>query len=403
MTDRETRHRFGTLAVHAGQAPEPTTGAIMPPIFQTSTYVQPAVATPREGRYDYARVANPTREALEANLAALEGGRHGIAFSSGLAAIESLIKRLSAGDQVVAEENVYGGTMRMFNKVFAKLGLEFTWVDTSDPENIERAVGVRTRLIHVETPTNPMMRLCDLRAAAEIAHRVGALLMVDNTFATPFNQRPLALGADVVVHSTTKYLNGHSDIIGGAVVVDDDELAEEIRFVRKSSGAVPGPMDAWLCLRGTKTLHLRMKAHNENGLAVARWLEAHPAVDRVLYPGLPSHPQHELAGRQMSAFSGMVAVDLGDLERARVLAERTRVFQLAESLGGVESLVSVPALMTHASVPEERKRQMGLGEGLVRLSVGVEDIDDLLEDLEQALGSGAGRGRREHAGLGAGS
>ena len=358
----------------------------MPPIFQTSTYVQPAVASPMGGRFDYARVANPTREALEANLAGLEGGREAIAFSSGLAAIESVIKRLSAGDHVISEENVYGGTMRMFNKVFAKLGLEFTWVDTRDPDAIEAALTPRTRLVHVETPTNPMMRLTDLRHAAETAHGAGALLMVDNTFATPFNQRPLELGADIVVHSTTKYLNGHSDIIGGIVVVNDEGLADEIRFVRKSSGAVPGPMDAWLCLRGTKTLHLRMQAHNENGLAVARYLERHPAVDRVHYPGLPSHPQHELATRQMSGFSGMVAVELGDLERARRLAESTRVFQLAESLGGVESLVSVPALMTHASVPDEKKKQMGLGEGLVRLSVGIEDVDDLLEDLEQALG-----------------
>ncbi|HEX9709897.1 MAG TPA: PLP-dependent transferase [Candidatus Thermoplasmatota archaeon] len=386
MTQETARgRRFGTLAVHAGQEPEPVTGAIMTPVFQTSTYVQPAVASPREGRYDYARVANPTREALEANVAALEGGRHGIAFSSGLAAIEAVVKRLSAGDHVVSEENVYGGTMRMFSRVLAKLGLEFTFVDSRDPERIRAAVRPETRVIHVETPTNPMMRLADIRAAAGIAHDAGALLMVDNTFATPFNQRPLQLGADVVVHSTTKYLNGHSDIIGGMVVVDDDTLAEEIHFVRKSSGAVPGPMDAWLCLRGTKTLHVRMRAHNENGLAVARYLEEHPGVDRVLYPGLASHPQHELATRQMSGWSGMVAVDVGTLERARSLAENTRVFQLAESLGGVESLISVPALMTHASVPEAKRREMGVSEGVVRLSVGIEDLADLLEDLEGAL------------------
>jgi len=378
-------HRFGTLAVHAGQSPEPTTGAIMPPIFQTSTYVQPQVAEPLQGRYDYARVANPTREALEANVAGLEGGRHGIAFASGLAAIESVVKRLSSGDHVVSEENVYGGTTRMFTRVLAKLGIEFTFVDTRDPEAIERAIRPSTRLVHVETPTNPMMRLCDLRAAADVAHAAGALLMVDNTFASPYNQRPLELGADVVVHSTTKYLNGHSDIIGGMVVADDDELAEEIRFVRKSTGAVPGPMDAWLCLRGTKTLHLRMRAHNENADAVARFLEGHSKVDGVHYPGLTSHPQHALAVRQMSGFSGMVSVELGSLARARAFAEGTRIFQLAESLGGVESLVSVPALMTHASVPEERRREMGLNDGLVRLSVGIEDIDDLLEDLESAL------------------
>jgi cystathionine beta-lyase/cystathionine gamma-synthase len=373
------------LAVHAGQAPEPTTGAIMTPIFQTSTYVQPAVASPRSGRYDYARLANPTREALEANVAQLEGGKHGIAFSSGLAAIESMIKRLSAGDHVVSEENVYGGTTRMFTRVYAKMGLDFTFVDGRDPDAIRQAIRPKTRIVHVETPTNPMMRLCDLRAAAEIAHAAGALLVVDNTFATPFNQRPLELGADVVVHSTTKYLNGHSDIIGGMVVVKDDALADELHFVRRSSGAVPGPMDAWLCLRGTKTLHLRMRAHNDNGLAVATFLENHPRVNRVLYPGLSSHPQHELARRQMSGFSGMVAVDVGSLENARALAERTRIFALAESLGGVESLISVPALMTHASVPKERLDAMGVTPGVVRLSVGIEDPDDLVEDLRLAL------------------
>jgi len=377
--------RFATLAVHAGQTPEPTTGAIMPPIFQTSTYVQPAIAEPLGGIYDYARVANPTREALERNLAALESGKHGVAFASGLAAIESVLKRLSAGDHIVSEENTYGGTTRMFTRVLAKLGLEFTFVDTRDPDAIAAAMRPQTRLVHVETPTNPMMRLCDISAAAEIAHSRGALLMVDNTFASPFNQRPLEQGADVTVHSTTKYLNGHSDIIGGALVVRDDELAEEIRFVRKSSGAVPGPMDAWLCLRGTKTLHLRMAAHNANGIAVARHLEAHAGVDRVLYPGLPSHPQHDLAQRQMDGFTGMVSVDVGSLNRARALVEHTRIFQLAESLGGVESLISVPSLMTHASVPKEMRERAGVTDGLVRLSVGVEAIDDLLADLDQAL------------------
>ncbi|HSM06320.1 MAG TPA: cystathionine gamma-synthase [Longimicrobiales bacterium] len=377
--------RFATLAVHAGQSPEPTTGAIMPPIFQTSTYVQPAIAEPLGGIYDYARVANPTREALERNLAALENGAHGIAFSSGLAAIEAVVKRLSAGDHIVSEENTYGGTTRMFTRVLAKLGLDFTFVDTRDSDAVAAAMRPETRLVHVETPTNPMMRLCDIRAVADIAHDGGALLMVDNTFATPFNQRPLELGADVAVHSTTKYLNGHSDIIGGAAIVRDDELAEEIRFVRKSSGAVPGPMDAWLCLRGTKTLHLRMAAHNANGLAVAKHLEAHPAVDRVLYPGLPSHPQHELATRQMSGFTGMVSVDVGTLDRARALVEHTRIFQLAESLGGVESLISVPSLMTHASVPAAMRERAGVTDGLVRLSVGIEDVDDLIADLDRAL------------------
>jgi cystathionine beta-lyase/cystathionine gamma-synthase len=377
-------YRFGTLAVHAGQEPEPTTGAIMPPIFQTSTYVQPAVAEPKLG-YDYARAANPTREALERNVAALEGGKHALAFASGLSAIEAVIKRLSAGDHVVSEENTYGGTTRMFNRVLARLGLEFSYVDTSDTDAVRAAMRPNTRVLHVETPTNPMMRLCDLNAMRDIARDAGALLMVDNTFASPFNQRPLALGADVVMHSATKYLNGHSDIIGGTLVLNDDALAEEIGFIRKSTGAVPGPMDAWLCLRGTKTLHVRMERHNANGLAVARYLEGHRGIDRVLYPGLPSHPQHALARRQMTGFSGMVSVDLGTLARAKAFAEGTRVFQLAESLGGVESLVSVPALMTHASVPEERKQAMGLTPGIVRLSVGIEDEADLLEDLEQAL------------------
>lgn len=385
MSDSSARTPgFGTLAIHAGQEPEPVTGAIMPPIFQTSTYVQPAVAEPKLG-YDYARVSNPTREALERNVAALEGGRHGVAFASGLSAIESVVKRLSKGDHVVSEENVYGGTMRMFSRVLEKMGIDFTFIDSRDPTDIRAALTDRTKIVHVETPSNPMMRLCDLRAAADVAHEAGAILMVDNTFASPFNQRPLETGADVVVHSTTKYLNGHSDIIGGMVVVDDDALAEEIRFVRKSTGAVPGPMDAWLCLRGCKTLHVRMKAHNANGMAVARFLEDHDRVDAVHYPGLPSHPQHELAKRQMSGFTGMVSFDVGTLARAKAFAENVEVFQLAESLGGVESLVNVPALMTHASVPEARRLAMGVTPGIIRLSVGIEDEADLLDDLARAL------------------
>ena len=360
------------------------TGAIVPPIFQTSTYVQPDVAEPTRG-YDYARVKNPTVEGLERKVAALEGGAHGIAFSSGLAAIEAVVKRLSAGDHVLCEENTYGGVTRMYTRVLAKLGLEFSFVDMRDPQRIQDAIQPNTRLVHVETPTNPMMRICDIRVVADIAHEGDALLMVDSTFASPFNQRPLALGADVSMHSSTKYLNGHSDIIGGVVVVNRAELAEEIHFVRKSSGAVPGPMDAWLCLRGTETLHVRMARHNESGLAVARFLEAHSAIRRVLYPGLESHPQHKLAKHQMSGYSGMVALDLGDPARARVLATDTRVFRLAESLGGVQSLISVPALQTHASVPQKMREAMGVTEGLVRLSVGIEDIEDLTEDLDQAL------------------
>ncbi len=381
--DDAARHRLATRAIHAGQSPEKVTGAIMPPIFQTSTYVQPELGAPVA--YDYARVSNPTREALERNLAGLEGGRHGLAYASGLAAIEGVLKLLSAGDHVVSEENTYGGTNRMFNHVLSRLGIRFTFVDSRDPDQVRDAMRPETRLVHVETPTNPMMRLCDLEAVAGIAHEGGARLMVDNTFATPFNQRPLESGADVVVHSTTKYLNGHSDVIGGALVVNDDDLAADLAFVRKSTGGVPGPMDAWLVLRGTKTLAVRMRAHNENGQRVAEWLEAHPAVEATHYPGLPSHPQHALARRQMDGFTGMVSVELGSGARARRFVEGTRLFSLAESLGGVESLIGVPALMTHASVAPERRIAMGVTDGLVRLSVGIEDADDLLEDLDRAL------------------
>jgi len=377
---------FGTLAIHAGVTPEPVTGAIMTPIFQTSTYVQPAVGEPRNGTYDYGRTANPTREALEANIAALENGAHGIAFSSGLAAIEAVVKRLSAGDHVVSEENTYGGTTRMFNFVLSRLGIEFSYVDARDTDAVAAAMRPNTKLVHVETPTNPMMRLCDIAAIAEVAHDAGALLAVDNTFASPYNQRPLELGADFTIHSSTKYVNGHSDVIGGLVAVRDDGLAEDLFFIRKSSGAVPGPMDCWLTLRGIKTLHVRMRRHNENGLAVAKYLEDHPSVDRVFFPGLPSHEQHDLARRQMSGFTGMVSVDVGTLERTKALAENLNIFALAESLGGVESLVNVPALMTHASVPEDRREAMGITQGLVRLSVGIEDIEDILADLDSALG-----------------
>ena len=387
MADTAARgYRFGTLAIHAGVHPEPVTGAIMTPIFQTSTYVQPAVAEPKAGSYDYGRTANPTREALEANIGALESGTRGVAFASGLAAIETIVKRLSAGDHVVSEENTYGGTTRMFNRVLSRLGITFTYVDTRDTDAIAAAVRDETKLIHVETPTNPMMRVCDIRATARIAHDAGALLSVDNTFASPYNQRPLELGADFSLHSSTKYVNGHSDVIGGLVAVRDEELAEELLFIRKSTGAVPGPMDCWLTLRGIKTLHVRMRQHNANGMAVATFLASHDAVDRVFYPGLASHEQHALAKSQMSGFTGMVSVDVGTLERAKALTEHLKVFSLAESLGGVESLISVPALMTHASVPEDRRLAMGVTPGLVRLSVGIEDEEDLIEDLARVLG-----------------
>jgi cystathionine gamma-lyase len=378
------RHRFGTRAIHAGQSPDPTTGAIMPPIFQTSTYVQPKLGEPLKG-YEYARVQNPTREAMEANIAALESGKHGVAFASGMAAIEAIIKLLSAGDHVIYEENVYGGTHRMFVQVMARLGIEFTAVDTRDPDNVQQALRPNTRLLHLETPTNPMMRLSDLRALVELAEHAGIRTVVDNTFASPYNQRPLELGCDLVVHSSTKYLNGHSDVVGGIVLTSDDELADGLRFLQKASGAVPGPFDSWLVLRGTKTLHVRMEAHNQNGQRIAEFLEQHAGVDHVFYPGLKSHPQHELAARQMKGFTGMISIDVGSLERATKVVESTKLFALAESLGGVESLIGHPAIMTHASVPRELREPMGITDGLVRLSVGIEDVEDLIEDLDRAL------------------
>jgi cystathionine gamma-lyase len=383
MTETSRRPGFGTLAIHAGQHPDPTTGAIMPPVYQTSTYVQPELG--RHLGYEYARTQNPTREALERNVAALEGGRFGLAFASGLAALDTMLKLLSSCDHVVSGEGIYGGSYRLFSRVLSRAGIEFSFVDSSDPDAIRGAVRGNTRLIHLETPTNPMMQLTDLAAAAEIAHAAGAWLSVDNTFASPYNQRPLELGADLVMHSTTKYLNGHSDVIGGIVVVEDEELHEQLRFLQNAAGAVPGPWDCWLALRGTKTLHLRMRAHNENGQRVAEWLTEQPAVRAVHYPGLPSHPQHALAKQQMLGFTGMVSVEMGTLDAARALVEGVKVFSLAESLGGVESLIGHPALMTHASVPEERRRVLGISEGLVRLSCGIEDVADLIGDLDEAL------------------
>jgi cystathionine beta-lyase/cystathionine gamma-synthase len=377
-------YRFGTLAVHAGQAPDEVTGAIMPPIYQTSTYVQPKLGEPKRG-YEYARVQNPTREAMEANIAALEGGKHGIAFASGMAAIEAITKRLSSGDHVIYEENVYGGTHRMFVQVLARFGMQFTAVDSRDLDAVRAAIRPNTRLIHIETPTNPMMRVTDLRAIVELAREREITVAVDNTFASPYNQRPLELGADVVVHSSTKYLNGHSDVIGGIAATNDDRIAEDLHFMQKAAGAVPGPWDSWLVLRGTKTLHVRMKAHNANGQKVAEYLSTHPAIEAVHYPGLPSHPQHELAKCQMRGFTGMVSFELGSLERASRVAQSTRLFALAESLGGVESLIGHPAIMTHASVPKEMRDRMGVTDGLLRLSVGIEDVEDLIADLDQAL------------------
>ena len=398
--DEDLSAGFGTRAVHAGQRPEPLAGAIMTPVYLTSTYVQEELG--KNKGYEYARGKNPTREALERNVAALEGGRHGFAFSSGMGCVDSLMKLFRAGDHVVCGENVYGGTFRLFDKILRNFGMEFTFVDTRDPQRIEDAVTPKTRAILVETPSNPLMRVTDIRAAAEIAHRHQAVLIVDNTFASPVFQRPFELGADIVFHSTTKYLNGHSDMVGGIALVRDDALAERLQFILNAAGAVPGPFDAWLALRGTKTLHLRMRQHDTNGRAIARWLVEKIGAESVMYVGLPSHPQHELAKRQMSGFGGMISIELGTRERAAHLLKRVRVFSLAESLGGVESLISHPATMTHASVSPDMRQKLGITDGLVRLSCGIEDTEDLLADLEQAFSgmpqSGAlGVGAREKA------
>jgi cystathionine beta-lyase/cystathionine gamma-synthase len=381
--DEDFRRRLGTRAVHAGVVPDPLAGAVMPPIYQTSTYIQDGLG--RNKGYEYARTKNPTREALERNVAALEGGIHGFAFSSGLAAVDAVLKLLSAGDHVVSGENVYGGTHRQMTHIWARLGLSFTFVDGGNIDAVAGAVTPATKMIYAETPTNPMLRLCDLAATGDVARRTGTLFVVDNTFATPCFQRPLEFGADIVLHSTTKYLNGHSDMVGGLLVTSRDDLAERIAFIQNGTGAVPGPLDCWLALRGIKTLPLRMRQHDASGRRIAEWLTHHARVRMVYYPGLPSHPQHDLACRQMSGYGGMISVELGDPAFARRVVERTKVFALAESLGGVESLIGHPASMTHASVPLELRRKMGLTDSLVRLSVGIEDVEDLIEDLDQAL------------------
>jgi cystathionine beta-lyase/cystathionine gamma-synthase len=374
---------FATRAIHAGQRPDPLAGAIMTPVYLTSTYVQEGIG--QNKGYEYARGKNPTREALERNVAALEGGRHGFAFSSGMGCVDSIMKLFKSGDHIVCGENLYGGVFRLFDKLLQNYGITFSWVDTRDPQIIEDAMTPATRMVFVETPTNPNMRICDLRAAAEIAHRHDALLLVDNTFASPFFQRPLEYGADMVYHSTTKYLNGHSDMIGGIAILNDDDLATRLQFILNAAGAVPGPFDSWLALRGTKTLHLRMPRHDENGRQIAGWLAERLGEDKIIYPGLPSHPQHELAKAQMSGFGGMISVELGTKEKANEVLSRCRVFSLAESLGGVESLISHPASMTHASVEQARRAHLGITEGLIRLSCGVEDVGDLIGDLEHAF------------------
>jgi cystathionine beta-lyase/cystathionine gamma-synthase len=374
---------LATRAVHAGQVPEPLSGAVMTPIYQTSTYIQDGIG--KHKGYEYARTSNPTRQALERNVAALEGGTHGFAYGSGLAALDAVLKLLKSGDHVVCGENLYGGSHRLMERIYTRFGLRFSYVDSRDIRNLEQALRPETRMVYCETPTNPMMALTDLAAVGDLTQAHGYLFVVDNTFATPVFQRPLEHGADVVLHSTTKYLNGHSDMVGGILVTRRDDLAEQFGFIQNASGAVPGPMDCFLALRGTKTLPLRMRQHDANGRAVATWLSERKDVTRVYYPGLPSHPQHELARKQMSGFGGMISFDVGDVARAGRVAERTRIFALAESLGGVESLLGHPASMTHASVPPAMRESMGLTDSLLRLSCGIEDVQDLIKDLDQAL------------------
>jgi len=378
--------KLATRIIHAGAEPDPSTGAIMTPIFQTSTYVQEAPG--KHKGYEYARSQNPTRKALEDALAIIENGKFGLAFSSGVAATDAVIKLLSPGDEVIAGNDMYGGTYRLFTKVFAKFGIKFNYVDTSDAENIRAAVTPQTKLIWIETPTNPLMSITDIHSVSRISRSAGALLCVDNTFASPYLQNPLDLGADIVMHSSTKYLGGHSDVIQGALIMNDPNLREQLYFIQKSCGAVPGPMDCFLVLRGIKTLHVRMKQHSENGFVIAYFLRKHPGVDKVYWCGFADHPNHDIAKIQMRGFGGMMSFTLKDdsIEAATKVLSSTKIFSLAESLGGVESLINHPAVMTHASIPREERLKNGLTDGLIRLSVGIEDADDLVEDLKQAIG-----------------
>jgi cystathionine gamma-lyase len=380
----DERRRFETLAIHAGQHPDPTTGAVMTPVYLTSTYVQDGPGNHKG--YEYSRTQNPTRHALQDCLAALEGARFGLAFASGLAATDAILHLLSAGDHVLASDDVYGGTFRLFDKVFRRHGLEFSYVDMTDPDNVARGLRKNTRLVWIESPTNPMLKIVDLAAVAALATSHGALSVVDNTFATPFFQRPLSLGVDLVAHSTTKYLNGHSDVIGGAVMLSDAALHDRLKFLQNAVGGVPSPLDSFLVMRGLKTLHVRMARHAENAMALARFLEVHAQVEQVIYPGLPSHRQHALAARQMSGFGGMLAFTIrGGLPAASAFLKALTVFACAESLGGVESLIEHPAIMTHASVPPEARAALGITDGFIRISAGIEHIDDLREDLERGF------------------
>ncbi len=402
MTDNPTA-RFATHCIHAGQTPDPTTGAIMTPVYFTSTFVQSSPGVFKDG-YDYARSKNPTRTALEANLATLEGGAHGMSFSSGLAAMDCILHILKSGDHVLLSDDVYGGSFRILDKIFKHQGITATRVDMTDHAATKAAITPKTRIIWLETPSNPMLKVIDIKAMAALVKTLpGAgteskafdpanitlhrpILVVDNTFASPYLQNPLGQGADIVLHSCTKYIGGHSDVVGGALVCSDDALAQRLRFVQNAAGAIPGPMDCFLLLRSTKTLHVRVQRHCENALKIATWLSKHTKIERVIYPGLSSHPQHELAKKQMRGFGGMISVVIkGGLKPSRTMLERARLFSLAESLGGVESLIEHPAIMTHASIPAEARAKLGIADGLVRLSVGIEDADDLIADLEHAL------------------
>lgn len=374
---------FSTTAIHAGQEPDPTTGAVSVPIYQTSTYAQEGLG--KHKGYEYARTQNPTRAACEKNVAALEGARYGFAFASGMAAIDATMRLVKAGDHVIVSDNTYGGTYRLFSRILANYGIEFTFVDTSDASNVEAAFKENTKMVYVETPTNPVMLVTDLQAVSDIAHARGARVVCDNTFMSPYLQRPLEFGVDIVLHSATKYLNGHSDGIGGVVVLNDEKDAEWIGFVQNSVGAILSPFDSWLVLRGTKTLALRMEQHDKTGRAVAAFLEEHPKVQKLYYPGSLSHRQHDLAKRQQKGFGGMVAFDVGSLENAKTVLESVKLCTLAESLGAVETLISHPATMTHASVLPETRHRLGITDGLVRISVGLEDTDDIIADLDQAL------------------
>lgn len=376
--------KFSTRAIHAGQEPDPSTGALMTPIFQTSTYAQTGLGEHKG--YEYARTGNPTRTALEACLASLENGKYGLAFASGLAAEHAVLSLLNAGDHMISCDDLYGGTYRMFERIMRRYNVETSYVTADGVNEYEQAIRPNTRLIWLETPTNPLLQLADIQAIAEIAHKHNIILVVDNTFSSPYFQQPLDLGADIVLHSTTKYINGHSDVIGGAVIINDDEIYQAIKFHQNAAGAVPGPFDAWLTLRGVKTLALRMKQHEENAFAVANFLSEHPRVEKVYYPGLTSHPDHELAKRQMFGFGGMVSFQFkGTLEDVDTVIRRFKIFTFAESLGGIESLVCHPASMTHGSIPREIRESRGLTDTLLRLSVGIEDVEDLLADLNQAL------------------